>query len=331
MSRLSLQHKRILVTGGAGFIGSHLVDRLAAEDPARVVVVDNLFLGKPANLEAARARLGDRLVCHWHDAADFDFMGRLLREEGIEVVYDLAVIPLPASLERPMWTALENIKLTTVLCELQRTGAFQTMIHFSSSEAYGTAVRVPITEDHPLRESTPYAASKSAGDLIALSYQHTFGLDLAVLRPFNNYGPRQNEGNFAGIIPIVVQRVQQGLPVVINGDGLQTRDYIYVTDTAEAAVRMYEEPVTRGRVLNIGSGVELTVNDLVASILEVMGCPNHPVEHGPDRPGDVRRHMAGTQAAREAFGFAPRVDLREGMKRTVEWYLANPAPPAPIR
>jgi UDP-glucose 4-epimerase len=197
------------------------------------------------------------------------------------------------------------------------------MVHFSSSEAYGTAVFVPITEDHPLRQSTPYAASKMAGDMVALSYQHTFGLDLTVLRPFNNFGPRQNEGNFAGIIPIVVQRVQQGLPIIINGDGLQTRDYLYVTDTAEAAVRVYEKPATRGRVINVGTGVELTVNDLVACILEIMGCPNHPIEHGPDRLGDVRRHMACTKAAKEIFDFKPSISLREGMKRTVEWYLGS--------
>ena len=323
MDKLSLKNKSILVTGGAGFIGSHLVDRIAVESPARVVVVDNLSLGKPSNLDAAKSALGEAITCHWTDASDIEVMRRIIREAGVEVVYDLAVIPLPASLEKPLETVMENVRLTTALCELQRERAFQTMVHFSSSEAYGTAVFVPITEDHPLRQSTPYAASKMAGDMVALSYQHTFGLDLTVLRPFNNFGPRQNEGNFAGIIPIVVQRVQQGLPVIINGDGLQTRDYLYVTDTANAAVRMYEEPATRGRVINIGTGVELTVIDLVACILETMGCPDHPVQHGPDRPGDVRRHMAGTKAAEEIFGFKPEVSLREGMKRTVEWYLSQ--------
>jgi len=323
MEKPSLKNKSVLVTGGAGFIGSHLVDRLALESPARVVVVDNLSLGKPTNLDPAKSRLGDKLICHWTDASDFEVMRRIIRETNVEVVYDLAVIPLPASLEKPLETVMENVRLTTVLCELQREKAFQTMVHFSSSEAYGTAVFVPITEDHPLRQSTPYAASKMAGDMVALSYQHTFGLDLTVLRPFNNFGPRQNEGNFAGIIPIVVQRVQQGLPITINGDGLQTRDYLYVTDTADAAIRMYEEPATRGRVINIGTGVELTVNDLVACILELMGCPNHPIQHGPNRPGDVRRHMASTKVANEIFGFTPSVSLREGMKRTVEWYLGS--------
>jgi UDP-glucose 4-epimerase len=322
--RRSLRGKSILVTGGAGFIGGHLVERLAAEDPARVVVVDNLFLGKPRNLDVARALLAARLKTYWEDAGDVDRMRTILREERVEVVYDLAVVPLPASLEKPLWSVMENVKLTTALCELQREGAFQSLVHFSSSEVYGTAVFVPVTEDHPLQRSTPYAASKAAGDLVALSYQHTFGLDVCVLRPFNNFGPRQNEGSFAGIIPVVVRRVRQGLPVLVNGDGLQTRDYIHVADTADAAVRLYEEEAARGRVVNVGSGVEVTVNELVALVLETMGRPGHPVQHGADRPGDVRRHMAGIELARELIGFAPKVSLREGMKATVDWYLSLP-------
>lgn len=323
MEKLSLQRRNTLVTGGAGFIGSHLVDRIAQEEPGKVVVVDSLFLGQEGNLEEAAALLGDRLQCHWHDAADEDFMRDLIQREQIEVVYDLAVIPLPTSLEKPLWTVMENVKLTSVLCELQRQGLFKTLVHFSSSEAYGTAQFVPITEEHPLVQSTPYAASKSAGDLVALSYAHTFGLDTTVLRPFNNYGPRQNAGNFAGIIPLVVNRVRQGLPIIVNGDGLQTRDYIYVTDTAHAAVRMYEEPATRGRVLNIGSGVELTVNDLIASILRVMGRPDHPIEHRESRLGDVRRHMAGTKCAEEVIGFRQEVPLDSGLAETVKWYLSS--------
>jgi UDP-glucose 4-epimerase len=320
---LSLRERSVLVTGGAGFIGSHLVDRLAAEEPARVVVVDNLFLGKPANLDKARSLLGERLHCYWEDAGEPQRMSRILREENVDVVYDLAVVPLPASLEKPAWTVSENVRLTTTLCELQRAGLFRTLIHFSSSEVYGTARFVPITEQHPYVESTPYAASKSAGDMVALSYAHTFGLDVSVLRPFNNYGPRQNAGNFAGIIPIVVNCVKHGEPVRINGDGEQTRDYLFVTDTADAAIRIYMEPRTRGAVLNIGSGREITVNALVAAMLDLLGSPQHPVVHGPPRPGDVRRHMAGTERAAELIGFAPRVGLRDGLRETLAWYVGQ--------
>jgi UDP-glucose 4-epimerase len=317
----SLQGKSVLITGGAGFIGSHLVDRLAAESPKAVVVVDNEYLGREANLASGKALLGERLHYYKQDAGDISAMEAILKKHAVEVVYDMAVIPLPASLEDPLWCVMENTRLTTVVCELQRRGLFQSMVHFSSSEAYGSAITVPITEEHPYVPSTPYAASKLAGDQVALSYYHTFGSDITCLRPFNNYGPRQNDKSFAGIIPIVINKVLAGETLTINGDGLQTRDYIFVRDTADAAVRIFEEEEAIGKVMNIGSGVELTVNDLVACLLDILGKPNHPVVHGPNRLGDVRRHMAGTEKSRAILGFSPSTSLLDGMRETVEWYL----------
>ncbi len=316
-----LKDKTILVTGGAGFIGSHLCDRLAAEEPRAVVAVDNLFLGKEANLSQARALLGDRFHFYQDDAGDELRMRDLLRRHQVEVVYDLAVVPLPVSLERPMWSVMENTRLTAVLCELQREGLFESMVHFSSSETYGTAQQVPINEDHPYVPSTPYAAGKLAGDQTALSYRHTFGLDITCLRPFNNYGPRQNALSFAGIIPTVIGNVKRGEPVTIYGDGEQTRDFIFVGDTAQAAMRLYEEEAAAGQVVNVGSGTELSMNDLVACLLQLLGKPEHPVVHGPGRLGDVRRHLAGTQRARELLGFTPATKLMDGMAKTVAWYL----------
>lgn len=326
---MSLAGKCVLVTGGAGFVGSHLVDRLIAEQPARVVVVDNLFLGKPANLLSARELLGDTLRSYWESADDIDVMRRILDEEGVQVVFDLSVIPLPTSLERPLWVVDQNVRLAGVICELLREGRYETLIHFSSSEAYGTAQYVPIDELHPLMPSTPYAASKIAGDHVALSYWHTFGLDIAVLRPFNNYGPRQNAGTYAGIIPLVVTRVQAGLPIEIYGDGEQTRDFIFVRDTAEAAIRMYDRPASRGRVINVGSGREYSVNELVADILHAMGADDHPIVHVAPRPGDVRRHLGGIALAEELLDFSPGTKLVDGLTETVQWYLATCPKTAP--
>jgi UDP-glucose 4-epimerase len=314
----ALLGKRVLVTGGAGFIGSHLVDRLAAAGPAGLTVVDNLFLGRLENLAAARQAF-PALTFYEQDASDAATLERILRAESVDVVFDLAVVPLPTSLERPQWTVEVNVALTTVLCELQRRGLFETLIHFSSSEAYGTASYVPMDEQHPLNPSTPYAASKVAGDYVALAYAHTFGTDVAVLRPFNNYGPRQNEGSYSGVIPIVIQRALRGEPVEIFGDGEQTRDFIYVGDVAAAALRLYEEPATRGQVCNVASGEELTINRLVATILEVLGA-DVPVQHVAPRPGDVRRHRGDARKAAELFGFTPKVPFAEGIARTVEWY-----------
>lgn len=321
----SLRNKVVLVTGGAGFIGSHLVDRLLLEKPAKVVVVDNLFLGKKENLNSARERHGPRLVCRWFSAADSSSMESLIRKQKVQIVYDLAVIPLPASLVRPVFSVMENTKLTTLLCDLLRRGLYETLIHFSSSEAYGTACRVPMHEDHPLQKSTPYAASKIAGDMVALSYQHTFGLDIAVLRPFNNFGPRQNDGSFAGIIPEVIRRVRSGQPVYVNGDGKQTRDFVFVGDTVRAAVLAYEVAGSRGKVINVGSGRETSINQLIRTLLKILGQPGHPIEYRAPRPGDVRRHCGGARLAKSILGFTPRTSLEKGLRPTVAWYLRQEA------
>ena len=315
---MRLSGRRVLVTGGAGFIGSHLVDRLIEESPARLAVVDNLFLGKEANLAPARARYPS-LAFYRQDATDAEAMRRILASEGIDVVFGLAVVPLPTSLERPRWTVETNVALVTVLCELLREGRYQTLIHFSSSEAYGSAQYVPMDERHPFVPSTPYAASKAAGDQIVLSYQRTFGIDAAIVRPFNSFGPRQNEGTYAGVIPTVIRRALRGEPVVIHGDGEQTRDFIFVRDVADAAVRAYQVPASRGRVINIASGQERSVNRLVRSILEILGS-DVPIVHGPPRPGDVRRHCGDNALAKELLGFEPGQAWSDGLRETVHWY-----------
>jgi UDP-glucose 4-epimerase len=177
-------------------------------------------------------------------------------------------------------------------------------------------------EAHPPVPSTPYAASKLAGDQVVLSYQHTFGLDVAIIRPFNNFGPRQNAGSYAGIIPIVVNRATRGEAIEIFGDGEQTRDFVFVRDTADAAVRIYGEPATRGRILNVASGREVSVNELVRLLLEAIGA-DVPVRHVAARPGDVRRHWASIDLARELIGYEPRTPLRDGLAETVAWYLGS--------
>ena len=317
---MKLRGKNVLVTGGAGFIGSHLVDRLVREEPANLVVVDNFFLGREENLSAAHAACPDLKVLRL-DASDLAAMHEVARAERIEVVFDLAVIPLPTSLRYPVWTIATNVGIATTFCELARWGDIGTLIHCSSSEAYGTAQYVPMDEAHPQAAITPYAASKAAADQVVLSYWRTFGIDAAILRPFNNFGPRQNPGTYAGIIPIVVQRVAQGLPVEIHGTGEQTRDFIFVRDAAEAFVQVYEQPATRGRLINIATGHETSINDLVARLLHVLGVPDHPIVFTAPRPGDVLRHCGDIRLFRELCDLAPDVIADEALHETVEWYL----------
>jgi UDP-glucose 4-epimerase len=315
----SLTGKNVMVTGGAGFIGSHLVERIARDSPARLVVVDNMFLGHEDNLTAGQEAFPG-LKIYRQDAADFDAMAAIVASESIEVVFNLAIVPLPASLVNPRWTVDHNVALATVACELLRLGHYQTLVHFSSSEAYGSAEYIPMGEDHPSIPSTPYAASKLAGDYSVLSYRETYGVDATVLRPFNNYGPRQNAGAYAGIIPIVVSRAMRGEGIEIFGDGEQTRDFIFVRDTAEAAVRMYEMESTRGKVINIASGRETTINTLVRELLDILGS-DVAVTHEEPRPGDVRRHCGGISRAEELIGFEASTSLADGLKETVAWYL----------
>jgi UDP-glucose 4-epimerase len=315
----TVRGKHVLVTGGAGFIGSHLVDRLIAQAAGDITVVDNFFLGNEANLEQARTSAPDLRILR-ADASDTTAMRAIFNElKPVDLVFDLAVIPLPTSLERPQWCFDTNVRITSTLCELLREERFETLVHFSSSEAYGSACTVPMREDHPLEPLTPYAASKAGSDHLVRTYAATFGVDALVVRPFNNYGPRQNDQQYAGIIPTLLRCTFEGRSFKLFGDGRQTRDYIFVSDTIEAALALYGCPAARGRVVNIGSGKEISMLDLLAAIERILGRPI-AFEHHPARPGDVRRHLADTSLLQTLTGFAPRVGLEEGLARTVAFY-----------
>ncbi len=315
----SLKNKNVLVTGGAGFIGSHLVDRIIKENPSAINVVDNFFLGKEENLENA-AKMRPDLEVFRLDASDLAAMRDLVEKQKIDVVFNLAVIPLPTSLDYPVWTVNSNIGIALTFCELARTHSIETLIHCSSSEAYGSAEVIPMDETHPTNPKTPYAASKLAGDELVLSYVRTFNIDAAIVRPFNNYGPRQNPGRYAGIIPIIVRKLKSNQPIEIYGDGEQTRDYIYVKETAEGFIKVYEQDASRGQVLNIATGKEITINQLVCKMLEILDKPNHPVVYLEDRIGDVRRHCGGIALAKKLIGFEPSVMPEEGLLETAKWY-----------
>ncbi len=314
----SLKGKHVLLTGGAGFIGSHLATAIGRLAPASLLIVDDLFLGREENLSEARAAF-PTLQFEKADASNLEIMRRLVSDRTFDVCFNLAVIPLPTSLERPKWSVDVNHGIAVTACELLREGRIKTLVHFSSSEVYGTALQIPMDETHPLMPHTPYAASKAAGDHIALSYGHTFGLDVRIARPFNNFGPRQNSRAYAGIIPIVLKQLARGLPIEIHGDGEQTRDFIFAADTARAAIAMYETPSTRGCVVNVASGIETSVNTLVKLLAEASG-RTPDIRHVAPRPGDVRRHLGGVSLCSELLNFRPSTSLAEGLEKTVRWY-----------
>ena len=311
---------RILVTGGVGFIGSHLVDRLIDEKPENLVIVDNFYLGedKMRNLSSAKRWFPSLKVYH-QDASKTRLMKKILKNESIEVVFNLATICLPVSLVKPKSTYNTNVAIVSNLCELLRKDYFRTLIHFSSSEAYGDAKQVPMDESHPLEPTTPYGASKIASDHLILSYYKTFGIDVSIVRPFNTYGPRQNEGTYAGVIPLTIKRILKGESCVIYGDGLQTRDYTYVTDVADAAVRVHHTKSTRGKVLNIASAKETSIKDLVSKIVKLMNCKK-PIVYDKPRPGDVRRFIGSNSLAKKLINYKPKVDFEKGLRHTIDWY-----------
>lgn len=317
----SLAGTRALVLGGAGFIGSHLVDGLVAAGAERVAIVDDLSLGRRENIADPLEHPGVTLEVA--DACAEAPLRALVERDGpFDLCFNLAVIPLPHSLEKPRENVDRNVAMTTAACEVGRDGGFARLVQFSSSEVYGTAREAPMREDHPLAAHTPYAAAKAATDLVALSYRQTFGLDVIVVRPFNAYGERQNATAYAGLIPVVIRNVLAGDPVVIDGDGEQTRDMTHVSDTVRGALALAAARGLSGRSYNLGFGAEVSVNATVTALLTALGRADHPVVHGPERPGDVRRLLADVSAAREAVGYAPLVSLEDGFARTVRWYLS---------
>lgn len=313
--------KKVLVTGAAGFIGSHLCDRLLEEPLAQLVGVDNLFLGKENNLTVAKA--DSRFLFERLDVTDSEKLEGLCKAKNFDVIFHLAVIPLPVSLERPVWCFHQNVMMSENICEIVRhSGKKVTVIHFSSSEVYGSAVYTPMDENHPLDSHTPYAASKAAADLLTISYHHTFGIDMAIVRPFNNYGPRQNEGSYAGVIPITIKRILNGQAPIITGDGKQTRDFVYVKDTVDATVEIYRNERTRGEVYNLSSGKQTSIEAVVNAICHKMNYDGEILHHHA-RPGDVLRHEGNAKKIHEAVGYVVKVGIEQGIGKTINWYLEN--------
>jgi len=319
--RVSLESKTVLVTGGAGFIGSWIIDRIALHNPEKVIVVDNFFLGKMENLGEAENRIGSRLKVHKCDAVNSEALKNIFMKEGqVDVVFNLAVKPLFVSFVDPEGTFCTPVRIAMNLLELQTNRFFETLIHVSSSEVYGSAQYVPMDEKHPLKPTTPYGAGKAAADHLVVSYSISYGNEVAIIRPFNTFGPRQNEKAYAGVVPTTIMKILDGKPPVIFGDGEQTRDFTYVEDTAEATIKIYEAKDTRGKIINIGKGKETSINVLVRTIMKIMGYESEAVYDKP-RPADVRRHCADITLARKLIGFNPNTSLEEGLQKTIAWYV----------
>lgn len=313
-----MKDKNVLVTGGAGFIGSHLVDKLAVSGVNKLCVIDNLSIGQRHNLEGA-FKIKPDMVFFEDSASDFEFLKKVVEDNLIDYVFHLATLPLPLSHEKPALVTKEIIDMAVNIAELARQDKIKKVLSFSTSEVYGTAKQIPMTESHPKIPLTPYAAAKAGADHVFASYFHTFGIKVTTLRPFNNYGPRQNENNYAGVIPLTIKRILNGENPIIYGDGEQTRDFIFVKDTAEWTLKVFNEKSLEGKDINIAGGVETKIKDLIEMIADLMEYKGE-ISFAPKRAADVDRHLGGVELARKALDFKPKFGIEEGLKLTVDWY-----------
>ncbi len=313
---MQMTGKRVLVTGGAGFVGSHLVDRLAVSND--VSVLDDFSVGSEENLAGTPSSV--RVIRG--DIRDRSTVEAAVKDA--EVVFHLAVVCLRSSISDPMASHLVNDLGTLNLLLAARENALDRFVYVSSSEVYGSAVRVPMDEEHPLEPTTPYAAGKLAGEAYALSFHRTYGLPVTVVRPFNMYGPREHVAGASGeVIPRFVARAVAGLPLAVFGDGLQTRDFTWVEDAVRGIVLAAEcDELVGGRV-NIARGQEVSVLKIAELVLELVGS-SAAIEHHPARPGDVRRHLAAVELARTKLGFSAQVGIEDGLARYIQWARAQP-------
>jgi UDP-glucose 4-epimerase len=307
----------VLVTGGAGFIGSQLV-RLLCEHGGSAVVVDNLVNGRRENL---RGLPEDQVSLVVADIRDSDHLARLML--GVDVVFHLACLGVRHSIHSPEENHDVNATATLNLLLAARAADVQRFVCVSTSEVYGTARWVPMTEEHPAFPMTVYGASKLAGECYARAFFRTYGYPTVVVRPFNAYGPRcHHEGDSGEVIPRFMLRCLAGRPMVIFGDGNQTRDFTYVTDTARGILLAGFADGAVGQTINLGSGREVSINELAHQVAAVVRRPDTEVVRDQPRPGDTLRLCADTTKARQVLGFEPRVLLPEGLTMLRDWYLA---------
>jgi UDP-glucose 4-epimerase len=313
-----MENSRVLVTGGAGFIGSELVRQIVARETNQVIVVDNLINGKRENLEDLPV---GRFELVEADIRDTSLMKKLM--SGIDIVFHLACLGVRHSIHSPYENHEVNATATLQLLNLAKSAGVSRFIYVSSSEVYGTARWVPMTEEHPTFPMTVYGASKLAGECYTRAFYETYDFPTVVVRPFNSYGPRcHHEGDSGEVIPKFLLRGMAGKPMMIFGDGLQTRDFTYVNDTANGIMMAGTAKSAVGKTINLGSGFEIKINDLAQEIVSVLKKEDIKIIHDVPRPGDVLRLYAEPANAFKLLGFKPQVSLHEGLIKLRDWYLS---------
>jgi dTDP-glucose 4,6-dehydratase len=315
--------KRVLVTGGAGFIPSNFIHHLLAKTPYEVVSLDALtYAGNLDNLNGAMSH--ERLSFVHGDIRDAELVRDVIAEVDV-IVSAAAESHVEKSIdEGAREFVTTNVEGTQILLDAVRDAPVERFILFSSSEVYGTADYAPMDEDHPLKPRSPYAATKAGADRLAYSYYVTYGLPVTIVRPFNNYGPRQHPEK---VIPRFITQALQGRELTIHGDGHASRDWLYVFDDAEAVEALIEAPVedVAGEVFNVATGVDVSVAAVADLVLSLLGKAPELKQHVDERPGQVDRHIGSTEKTERMLGWRARTPFEDGLERTVAWYRDNEA------
>lgn len=304
-----------LVTGGAGFIGSHIATRLVAQGET-VRVLDNLSTGYRHNMAA----FGEKIEFVEGDIRSLDDCRRAV--DGVDYVLHQAAVPsVPWSVEQPIENHEHNITGTLNLLVAARDAGVKRVVFASSSAVYGDIGDVIAQESMPIGPLSPYGAAKITGEHYLRVFSECYGLETVALRYFNVFGPRQDPGSqYSGVISLFITAMLKGKCPVVLGDGLQSRDFIYVENNVQANIKAATADFdARGQAYNIGCGVSQTLIELVDTINEILETDLSP-EFGPPRVGDIRMSMSDISRARQDFGFDPSVAFKEGLRRTIEWY-----------
>ena len=308
---------KILITGGAGFIGSHLCEKYTKEGHT-VICLDNFMSGNLMNVRHLLNYRNFKLIKG--DIRDFDLLEKIMRD--VDVVFHLAAqIHVDRSYIEPKPTYEVNVMGTQNVLEVARIHDAKRVIYASTSEVYGSAQHVPIDENHPLNAPHPYGASKIAADRMCYAYIQTYGMNISILRLFNIFGTRQRDIGYGGVISMFTRRVLSNTPPIIYGDGMQTRDYTYVEDAVRAydLVLNHNKPITEP--INFGTGKEVSIVDLANKIIDLCGKKGNikPV-HVEPRIGEVKRLIADATKAKNLLGWEPKYNLEEGLNAFVQWY-----------
>ena len=308
--------RKYLVTGGAGFIGSHITTALV-ERGDEVVVLDNLLTGKRENL----AHLANQVALVEASVLDSTKLEQAL--EGVEVVYHQAALAsVPWSVEKPLDTNEVCVTGTVNVLDAARRAGVRRVVFAGSSSAYGDQPKPSKQESDVTDPLSPYAAAKLAGEAYCKSFTKTYGLETVVLRYFNVFGTRQDPNSqYSAVIPIFVSKMVAGERPTVYGDGRQSRDFVYIDNVVQCNLAAADAPEASGKIINVGCGVQFTLLQLVSTINGLLGTSIEP-HFEPTRVGDVRESLADISLARNLLDYKPQVDFEEGLRRSIEYYLA---------